>query len=145
MRKLKRISSSFFPFLSTPNFLFRFYYKYERKLFSLIFRKKEWRKREKRTAKGRIRSSQNKKRRIECINSAVNLEVLRKLMLYKIGNLKKKRQNSFTALLFSSNFPFHNKYERKSVFVIFSFSDSAFLFAIQFFLCTENSILLRPY
>lgn len=43
-------------------------------------------------------------------------------MLYKIGNLKKNRQNSFTSLLFSSNFPFHNKYERKFRDVIFSFS-----------------------
>ena len=43
-------------------------------------------------------------------------------MRNKKENLKKKRQNSFTSLLFSSKFSVHNKYERKLVLVIFGFS-----------------------
>ena len=67
----------------------------------------------------------------------------RKLMRNEKEKLKKKRQNSFTSLLFSSNFPIHDKYERKLVFIIFSYFDSAFLFAIQFVHYIANGLLVR--
>ena len=103
-KKIKRNSSFFFLFLSTPNFLF--YLKYARNFVLLIF-EKEGKKKRKAGRCRTTRSSQNKKRRIECINSAVNLEVLRKLMRYTKRKIEENQRKSYIHFSsFSPNFLF---------------------------------------
>jgi hypothetical protein len=109
VRKHKRISSSFFPFLSTPNFLFRFYYKYERKLFSLIFRKKEEKAGEKRKSArgGRTDFPKTKRRRVRVLIFRTELEVRGKLIQNKKEKVEEKQRKSHIHFpsFFLSNFP----------------------------------------
>ena len=65
--KWKQEQKFLFPFLFHSKFHFRFYNKYDRKVVLLIF-KKGMGEKEKSEPWRTARSSQNKKRRIECIN-----------------------------------------------------------------------------
>ena len=70
----EKIQKNFFFFLIpfTPNFLFRFYYKYDRKLVFVIFvkKKKKREKREKRAVESSPPFPNKKEGENECINSA---------------------------------------------------------------------------
>lgn len=68
----------------------------------------------------------------------------------EIKKMDKKVQKKFLLpfLIFFSQIPFSSsqyKYDRKLFSVIFSFSDSAFLFATQFVPYIENGLLVRPH